>query len=42
MERQPQNPEIRINPENFHQCLYAIGTEISCTGPFIVKMNILQ
>ena len=20
MESQPQNPEFRINPENFHQC----------------------
>ena len=20
MEKQPQNPEFRINPENFHQC----------------------
>ena len=27
MESQPQNPEFRINPENFHQCrcnLFAI------------------
>ena len=22
MERQPQNPEFRINPENFHPCCY--------------------
>ena len=22
MESQPQNPEFRINPENFHPCLY--------------------
>ena len=21
MESQPQNPEFRINPENFHQCV---------------------
>ena len=21
MESQPQNPEFRINPENFHQCM---------------------
>ena len=28
MESQPQNPEFRINPENFHQCsciISAIG-----------------
>ena len=23
MESQPQNPEFRINPENFHPCYYA-------------------
>ena len=22
MESQPQNPEFRINPENFHPCVY--------------------
>ena len=22
MERQPQNPEFRNNPENFHTCMY--------------------
>ena len=22
MESQPQNPEFRINPENFHPCIY--------------------
>ena len=22
MESQPQNPEFRINPENFHPCLF--------------------
>ena len=24
MESQPQNPEFRINPENFHLCEYCI------------------
>ena len=24
MESQPQNPEFRINPENFHPCLYGL------------------
>ena len=23
MESQPQNPELRINPENFHPCMSA-------------------
>ena len=27
MESQPQNPEFRINPENFHPC------SILCTDP---------
>ena len=30
MDSQPQNPEFRNNPENFHRW---ISTEISCTGP---------
>ena len=25
MESQPQNPEFRINPENFHTCILAIN-----------------
>ena len=24
MESQPQNPEFRINPENFHPCVYQL------------------
>ena len=24
MESQPQNPEFRINPENFHPCKYIV------------------
>ena len=28
MESQPQNPEFRINPENFHPCACAINTQI--------------
>ena len=37
MENQPQNPEFRINPENFHPCAYvmirigdAIGSLFAC------------
>ena len=29
MESQPQNPEFRNNPENFHPCLYNVAF-ISC------------
>ena len=25
MESQPQNPEFRINPENFHPCIIDMG-----------------
>ena len=25
MESQPQNPEFRIDPENFHPCMYLYG-----------------
>ena len=25
MESQPQNPEIRNNPENFHPCIVKMG-----------------
>ena len=24
MESQPQNPEFRINPENFHPCVFCL------------------
>ena len=34
MESQPQNPEFRNNPENFHPCQCAIGLVESWTvGP---------
>ena len=26
MESQPQNPEFRVNPENFHPCAVTIQT----------------
>ena len=37
MESQPQNPEFRINPENFHPCivsllLYHISRFLSISG----------
>ena len=36
MESQPQNPEFRINPENFHPCLSAMVFTL------IVRANILK
>ena len=30
-ESQPQNPEFRINPENFHQCIIQMYSIIRCT-----------
>ena len=29
MESQPQNPEFRINPENFHPCIYFMSIDLS-------------
>ena len=28
MESQPQNPEFRINPENFHPCYFLTKTYV--------------
>ena len=33
MESQPQNPEFRINPENFHPCLVPMMTYLVNPGP---------
>ena len=33
MESQPQNPEFRINPENFHPYAYLILLSIACPLP---------
>ena len=33
MESQPQNPDFRISPENFHPCVLNLIT-ILCTDPF--------
>ena len=30
MEKQPQNPEFRINPENFHPCKYGFNDWKKC------------
>ena len=45
MESQPQNPEFRINPENFHPCYFLMSSitpkshEI-CQDLFFVNINI--
>ena len=42
MESQPQNPEIRNNPENFHPCSYLVGLEIKIlAGAFIRSVPLL-
>ena len=33
MESQPQNSEFRINPENFHPCLY----ELCYNNEYVIK-----
>ena len=38
MESQPQNPEFRINPENFHPCLYTV-LRITRTSEFFHQFN---
>ena len=32
MERQPQNPEFRINPENFHPCILMFQIHFKLTS----------
>ena len=41
MESQPQNPEFRINPENFHPCNYmTFKMEVHClqSGHYLRKI----
>ena len=40
MESQLQNPEFRINPENFQTCS-RISTKISHAGPYILTLVLL-
>ena len=42
MESQPQNPEFRIHPENFHPCniLYA-GFQVGPTFPYFFDLLLL-
>ena len=40
MESQPQNPEFRINPENFHPC--SVCTKILTMKKNIINNKILQ
>ena len=41
MESQPQNPEFRNNPENFHQCIYDMVTD-ECGLLFIIASEQLK
>ena len=40
MESQPQNPEFRINPENFHPCTYAVSIKYLCAGLYILGQHL--
>ena len=46
MENQPQNPEFRINPENFHPCRYTLISLqqnlffFSCSSPMSMKFAV--
>ena len=39
MESQPQNPEFRNNPENFHPCIYH---NLQCAYITRVMVNVLK
>ena len=39
MESQPQNPEFRINPVNFHPCKYTMAAERISNVYLIVSMK---
>ena len=41
MESQSQNPEFRINPENFHQCISNRGHSQNTYGPRRDKTGLL-
>ena len=39
MESQPQNPEFRINPENFHPCIMLKDTLQTCMHSYLVEQE---
>ena len=39
MESQPQNPEFRINPENFHPCMLQFLTKKKVRFPILWKIR---
>ena len=41
MESQPQNPEFRINPENFHPCKHWLSQDI-CLYQVIMTLHFLN
>ena len=45
MESQPQNPEFRINPENFHPCMQSVkasvmSPHIHAVSPELVPLSL--
>ena len=42
MESQPQNPEFRINPENFHPCISPLGQKPTGTKTHLDKSPLGQ
>ena len=40
MESQPQNPEFRINPENFHPCLLYTSPGSNWTHFIMILMSL--
>ena len=43
MESQPQNPEFRNNPENFHPCVMsATYIQMQSRQPLIMKANTMN
>ena len=39
MESQPQNPELRINPENFHPCVNREGNPSVFSYLILIKQS---
>ena len=42
MESQPQNPEFKINPENFHPCIKDYGTYNGVFGARNIMLKIFD
>ena len=42
MESQPQNPEFRNNPENFHPCQSTVNSEVFIFAKFCKNKNLAK